>query len=45
MSVVTLVEVVCVLVQLSDLPIEVSVPSAELEAVEWLNVEVRPLDL
>lgn len=42
---VTLVGFLGVGAQLSDLPVQVGVPSTQLEAVEWLDVEVRPFDL
>lgn len=43
--VVTLVRVCGVLVQLSNLPVQVGVPGPQLEAVKWLDMEVRPFDL
>lgn len=43
--VVTLVGIFGVLVQLTNLPVQVGVPGPQLETVEWLDVEVRPFDL
>ena len=45
MIVVTLAGVFGVRVQLSNLPVKVGVPGSQLETVEWLDVEVGPLDL